>query len=204
MTYDDLHNFDRVPAEAREVVSKKCQKWDVKYGYKDKNYTDNPTYQLQLLANASFSEEQTLRLISSAAVKREINDLLAKNGLSFHLADNYFLNDQYPGVIMNDFFRLTDKTWCDLVRIGGSYDADAIWSIEVKATKTYSAHKISALHGADIAFVYYLDSGEIHLLATPVFPRRDRTIADYVDLGALAEKIDFKPIKINKNWEISY
>ena len=55
-----------------------------------------------------------------------------------------------------------------------------------------------------LVLVYYLDSGEIHVLATPVFPRKLRTDADYTDLGVLSQSINFKPITVSKDWKISY
>ena len=204
MKYTDLYNFEYVPEDVQQIIAAECSAWDAAYGYANKNYSANQTFQLQLLANASFAETQTLQLVNDMVSKNEINNLLASNNISMHLSDTYFLNDKYPGEIYSGFKRLSDMTYCDLVRIGGSYDVNSIWTVEVKATKSISLTKPSTFHHADLVLVYYLDSGEIHVLATPVFPRKLRTDADYIDLGVLSQSINFKPITVSKDWKISY
>lgn len=204
MKYIDLYNFEYVPEDIRQIIATECSAWDTAYGYTNKNYSANQAFQLQLLANASFAEAQTLQLVNDVVSKNEINNLLASKGISIHLSDTYFLNDKYPGEIYSGFKRLSDMTYCDLVRIGGSYDTNSIWTVEVKATKSTSLLKPSTFHHADLVLVYYLDLGEIHVLATSVFPRKSRTDSDYIDLGVLSQPINFKPITVSKDWKISY
>jgi len=147
-----------------------------------------------------FSEDQTMEIINTAEQLAEVNNLLTINNIGYQIADGYVFNDKRHGKIYLGLERVSEYTWCDIVRVGGKWDPTIAWTIETKATK--SGNTVSGFHKADVVFVFYLDIGEIEILA-PIVVRADRTDRDYISCGKLSTKINFKPITIKRNtWEI--
>lgn len=207
MKYIDLYNYKNkeVPEEIKAVTLENCKFWDQNYGYSGKKYSENAAFQCQLDTNASLAEDQTFEIINNPTLAAEINEMLKQVGIPQHLSGSYEFNDIRHGEVYVGLTRKTEYTWCDFFRPGApknKYDANALWTVETKATK-HGKKDPSSFHKGDIVLVFYLDTLEIEVLGA-IVPRNQRTDADYIRCGKLSIGINFKPISIDKNWTVTF
>ena len=219
--YEEIRNALIAPQVAIDNIKALCEKWDNGFGYKGKNYSANPQYQLQLQINSNDSEAFSLDLLNtSSEFVASVNKILAEHGLPYRILGKFKFNCVEAS---HDIFDITAenpdrKGWVDLVKVEFDYtiyhDAESninyicVNEIEVKNTTTYAKNTPSNFHKADLVFVFYQDTLEIEILVANTTIKHARVESEYKALkprikipAELQKFINFK--RVNKDWTIA-
>lgn len=147
-------------------------------------------YQFQLMYNAYQTELRSLELLENAEFRNALNKALLEQKINKQVCDKYVFNenphkhDEFSASSSNP----EKKTVVDILAVGNISD-NILKDVEVKATTSSKLEKPKSFHGAELIFVFILDTDTLNVyLRTDLLnneePVVNKVAGDYVVVDA--------------------